>query len=647
MSAEIGATGDVSVDAAEAEWFFLRSDPRGKRRDPAWAEFFHSAASIEDNCVALVRESLQNSLDASRDAAEPVTVRFALAGPASAVPNERADQYFGRLTDHVRASDLGGPDPESDCQFLVVEDFGTTGLLGDPASAKEPDPDEKNHFYYFFRHEGKSGKQHAQRGRWGIGRFVFPMSSQLYSIVALTIRDDSIGDSPEPLLMGNSVLKVHDLDDQTYEPDGYWGEVTDASTPIQPFRDSKVIEAFSRDFRLSRSDESGLSVVVPYIEAGWTTGKLVNAIVRDYFVPIANGRLSVVVEDLDADSRTAISRDTLHEIVKALDAVRSTSLLHDIQLVEWAENEPTIEAASTYDGGSRPQWDVNLLLEDSALELARSRYAEHGRVVVKVPVSVRRTDEEPRESFIKVVIADSPEERRAALFVRSGVIVSEAGRGSISDARAIVLIDDEPASQMLGDAEGPAHVNWSDQTKAFKQRYTHGSTWLSIVRSSPIEILKRLRGLEGRQDDLIAAEYFPLPDPGPREKTKGKPSPGRPTPPRGKGRMQLIFESPEPGQIEARLNRKAIQNHATQVVLTCAYDAVGTHALRAWEPDDFRLVIGSPTQPSDVGIEVEGALGSVTDNRLDAEITDAEQFKVTLSGFDPKRDLVFESEVIQ
>lgn len=644
MSEEIKSGGQPS--AAEAEWFFLPSDPRGKRRDPAWAEFFHSAASIEDNCVALVRESLQNSLDAAPDGTAPVTVRFALAGPASAVPGARADEYFGRLTDHVRASDLGGPDPASDCQFLVVEDFGTTGLIGDPASVKEPGPDEKNHFYYFFRHEGKSGKQHAQRGRWGIGRFVFPMSSQLYSIVALTIRVDSMGDTPEPLLMGNSVLKVHDLDGRTYEPDGYWGEETDASTPIQPFRDSSVIDAFTRDFRLSRASEPGLSVVVPYIEAGWTAGKLVTAVVQDYFAPIANGKLEVVVEDLDSESRTVINQDTLREIVEASDGARGTSLLRDIQLVQWAEGAPTIDAASTYDGRSRPQWDVNLLLEDAALELARAHYEEHGRVVVRVPISVRRNGEEALDSFIKVVIADAPEERRPALFVRSGIIVSEAGRSSISDARAIVLIDDEPASQMLGDAEGPAHVNWSDQTKAFKQRYTHGSTWLSVVRSSPNEILKRLRGLESRQDDLIAAEFFPIPDPGPRDKAKGKPSPMPPTPPPGPRRMQLVYSSPEPGRVEGRLNGKAIRDDASRVVLTCAYDAVGTHALAAWESEDFVLVVGPTTQASEVGVEVEGATISVIDNRLEAEITDAQAFRVKLSGFDPKRDLVLESEVI-
>lgn len=635
-----------STDSAR-NWFFVPSNPQSKKRDPAWAEFFHSAVSIDNNCVALVRESLQNSLDAAQDGIDSVTVRFALAGPKSAVPADVAADYFQLLPDHVRASGFDGVSPDEDCQYLVVEDFGTTGLLGDPLSAQEPTDGETNHFYYFFRHEGKSGKQQGQRGRWGIGRFVFPMSGRLCSIVALTVRDPKIGDSPDPLLMGNSVLRAHTLDGQMYEPDGYWGASADASKPVQPYRDENLIRAFSEDFRVSRTTEPGLSVVVPFLEPGWTAGMLVSACVKDYFVPVSRGRLNIIVDDLDTGERTAINAGTLTEIVDGLAREMREPLLRDIELVAWAEKAPAISMVSTYDGTVKPEWDSNLLFHESSLELARNKFSGEGRVVINLPISVRREKEGTvQDSFIRVVIAESIGQRGQALFARSGIIVSEAGgRSTITDARVLVLIDDEPASRMLGDAEGPAHVNWSDQTKAFKQRYRHGPTWLTVVRSSPIQILKRLRGLEGRQDDLIAAEYFPLPDPGPRKGAESTPSPKKKTPPRGADRMRLVVDEDGPGRIVARLNPKAIASSATRVALTCAYDSAGSHAISAWEPEDFRLVEGPPSQTTDIGIEAVGGTISVTDNTLSADITDPEEFKLTFSGFDANRDVVIEAEV--
>ena len=68
-------------------------DPRRVSRDPIEAEFFHG---LEDEVVAfertdaLVREALQNSLDARR-AAKKVEVRMALHRDQEALPTEQAE----------------------------------------------------------------------------------------------------------------------------------------------------------------------------------------------------------------------------------------------------------------------------------------------------------------------------------------------------------------------------------------------------------------------------------------------------------------------------------------------------------------------------------------------------------------------------
>lgn len=626
-------------------WQFEKTRPRTKRRDPAWAEFFHSASSIADNCVALVRESLQNSLDAATDTAATVTVRFGLAGPRSALPAERFDPYFSGLFDHVRGSDLAGPDENKGCEFLVVEDFGTKGLLGDTASSQEPSAEESNDFYYFFRHEGKSGKQQGQRGRWGIGRFVFPMSSQVFSIFALTVRQESAG-PVESLLMGNAVLRVHEVDGVTFDPDGYWGVDLGADEPIQPIADADTVATFTGDFRLMRQGEPGLSVVVPYLERGWKAEDLVFAVLRDYFVPIASGKLRVIVDDLDAEKSTTIDNSNLRKVVETLPERSQQALLRDIRLVSWASDATAYSVTTTYDGSSKPKWGDNLTIDSATLEDMRAEYERDGTVLVNVPVTVRQDDGKSEDSFVQVAISSAPDERQPAMFVRSGIIVSEAGgRAILSDARAIVLIDDAAASQMFGDAEGPAHVNWSDQTKAFKKRYEYGSSWLSVVRSSPVEILKRLRGLDGRQDDLIAAEYFPLPDPGPLGQSSGKPRSKRETPRPGLGREVLAYERTPSGDVTVRLNRTGLKRPPQQVLLRCAYDATGVNALKSWENEDFALVSTSSGVPGEVVATIQGGNATIDGNRVTADLTHPPEFEVSFSGFDAHRDVVFEAEV--
>jgi hypothetical protein len=97
-------------------WHF-REMARGEINvDPVHDEFFKA----QDLADALVREAIQNSLDARRGHST-VRVRFRL-GTAHALPAERAARYLRGLEDHVALpQELAMP-------FLLVEDSGTRGL---------------------------------------------------------------------------------------------------------------------------------------------------------------------------------------------------------------------------------------------------------------------------------------------------------------------------------------------------------------------------------------------------------------------------------------------------------------------------------------------------------------------------------------
>jgi hypothetical protein len=195
-------------------WFFVEMRRSDINIDPIQGEFF-SIEIIEGLAEALVREAVQNSLDAAAST-KPVRVRFWLSDSNSALKPAKAVTYFKGLTAHLQAKKSGlrtVPEFTIPIPFLLIEDFDTKGLQGVVDQDKDI-PGQKNDFYYFWRNVGRSGKQEKDRGRWGLGKNVFPASSQINSFFGLTVREDM----PSALLMGQSVLKIHEINGKRVAP---------------------------------------------------------------------------------------------------------------------------------------------------------------------------------------------------------------------------------------------------------------------------------------------------------------------------------------------------------------------------------------------------------------------------------------------
>ena len=138
-------------------WYFRRKASGEKIRNPIQGEFFATEA-IDGPAQALVRESVQNSLDA-RAAEGPVRVRIALAVGSEALPGSAAKELFGSAWLHYQAPGNGlhaAPLPGAPCPYLVIEDFGTKGLTGDPRqSDPDRDPEVVASFHARFCHAGR------------------------------------------------------------------------------------------------------------------------------------------------------------------------------------------------------------------------------------------------------------------------------------------------------------------------------------------------------------------------------------------------------------------------------------------------------------------------------------------------------------
>lgn len=298
------------------EWKFRIPQDSEVNQDPIEGEFF-TTHDVGDFSDALVRESIQNSLDAKlENSNQIVTVRFYFSGKTNA-NNVRLDKhhYFKGLYPHIFSADNGLnkkeiPTLSEKTQYLVIEDFHTVGLDGSVIENDDPNTDSSlgHNFYWFWRNVGRSGKKGSERGKWGLGKTVFPASSVINTFFALTKR----WDDNETFLMGLSVLKTHHLKQEPSVkryPYGYFGIFRNNDEYFAtPTNDEQLLKEFRQTFNLKRDNNttSGLSVIIPFPRKEITSDSIIRSVLKQYFYPIISGNL--IIEVVDDDNRVIMSK---------------------------------------------------------------------------------------------------------------------------------------------------------------------------------------------------------------------------------------------------------------------------------------------------------------------------------------------------
>lgn len=261
------------------QWKFREMQKSEVAIDPVQTQFF-TTNIVGGLSSALVRESLQNSIDARlrrNDTEKTVFVEYRILELDF---NEFKIQLFNGLTEHLTAKRSGIsadniPDFNSSMKVLVIEDYNTIGLPGSIFENRDPDDNDPNphNFYWFWRRVGKSGKRGDEIGRWGLGKTVFPAASKINSFFGLTVRDDD----GRKYFMGSSTLKTHHLDGEETRiyPYGFLGIYNDDEdkyfvSPVSEEDDGEFLATFEEEFGIQRKSQDnenlvGFSVIIPYI----------------------------------------------------------------------------------------------------------------------------------------------------------------------------------------------------------------------------------------------------------------------------------------------------------------------------------------------------------------------------------------------
>lgn len=621
-------------------WFFRAKVAGETHREPIQGEFFATDA-ISDPGMALVREGIQNALDANVKE-EKVLVRISLSGEGKSVPAAKVAPFFREFRPHLTAAENGlrqddVPPPSEPCNFLLFEDFGTSGLTGDPGEAFRSKTGQKNHFYHFFRAEGQSDKDAGDRGSWGVGKHVFPRSSRISTMFGVSVRVDD----RRRILMGRTILKSHWAGEK-YCQDGYFGELPGASgSLVLPVMGESVLDEFCELFSLDRGKEPGLSVVVPWPDPEITEHSIINAVVRDYFVPILEGQLSVIVQTPGIE--TVLDSESLVGEIEKIGGSVAQELQPLLKLATWAHNLTSDQVPKLVcpypDSGW--VWSEDLF-PPAVVDAARRAYNDGEPFAFRVPVTVRKKSEAPQSSFFDVFLnRDTGDHSGRPTFIREGVIISKVDAPRTRAVRAILIAKDAPLAGFLRDSENPSHTEWQYDGSNFRGKYKSGRVDLTFVKRSIHEIMQVLTESEQDADPALLLDFFSLPVGEEEEGLEGK------TKKQGVKKGEQVIPPAFPPKRSARFTVQKIAGGfsvspagtgltlGTQLDIRVAYDIRRGNPLKKYNSSDFEVNKFPITLvPAPQGLEIV----EQQENRIVARVSDPD-FRIHVKGFDERRDL--------
>lgn len=583
-----------------------------------------------DLTEALVREAFQNILDAGAPGrTQPIRVRIGITKAASR-PSPFMDGLLLEIAPHLRACGIAVEDARLLApDFLVVEDFDTTGLTG------AWDRHDEGGWNGFFRAFGASNKGGDKGGRWGLGKLVFTSASAIRTVFALTVRHDDA--PPVPLLMGQTILKTHSLGGDLYGTHGFLALPGEDGTIQLPCPDEAVIARFREEAGVTRTTEPGLSVAVALPRQDVTPPHLLRFLLDNYFFPILDGQLEV---DVDGTQVTAATFDAVLKEFggEELKGGRMAGFIREVGAARW--EAPAAVAPDGWPSAER------LGLDDAAVEKLRGAYKTGGVVVVRFPMTLRDRDGAVHKTHVDVAVRKAGEgEKGGAMVVRNLISVPDEGnRIRAAGSYVALLAQDGPMVAFLGDAEGPAHVDWNSKTERLNAAWKNAATRLAEVRAAPRKLLELLAPAVTGEDPAalldelsveseLRAARLPIEKARNPDAGKGKVPDDLPTA-KPKWRLQKrqggfsITSGPglEEGDLPLRLRVRA------------AFAVPAGDPFKRHSPLDFDLD-GGPS----ISIEADGASVAAEDAKTVVVTADAPSFRVTFEGFDTRRDLAVEA----
>lgn len=568
----------------------------------------------------VVREALQNSLDAASDADKPVTVRFSFH--EDALGERRA--YVEDIIRNRKKADLHIPEAwnKGRISWLTVEDFNTTGLSGNLDRRLDD-------FWNYWLNFGVSNKDCKGRGGRGIGRVTFLISSQVHSVIGYTRREEDF----KTVACGMTVLKAIEDGPGLLSTHAYLAEEEQESV-YNLYNTAEFKDGLKEAFRLkgygSTGKDNGLALVIPYPHEELNSDGILASAIEHFAPAIITGGLKLVVDDEQLDSKSIV------EIAKRVSGRFGNKAIAEdtsrfIRMIRAAHNADSkvisvgsAKRAALRDLDNEVVQDLQQKIEDEKLVAFRLKFPlkkqDGTQTSVSVLIAVQKTPEgvEPLDRFY-----------------REGMSLPYVGAGNPGELDMIVLVEDVNLATYLNLCEGKAHLELLEsqeiKEKLNKAGYRLGFQEKRLVNALPVEIRQLMTPDITRPDANVFEGFFSIPnDSDGQKKNKKKDGDDEddtspPPPPPERPKIFKIQDLPDGLKITANPDYDA---WPVNLSVTLAY-ADGSRK-PAWSTHDFRL--------SDLKIASNNCELELIRNKVRALKCGADT-ELEITGFDTKREL--------
>jgi len=587
-------------------------------------EFFEMETRLE----AVVREAIQNSLDASISDRDPVKVRFLYAR----APSEASVMLAG-LEDHLTASGIKTTDlGRSGFDFMAIEDFNTSGLSGDTSYSQCLSKGDGN-FCNFWWVDGSTRKGLKKGGRWGLGKYSFFVFSRIKLIFGASKTDTEMGTS----LMGRILLKKHEMKGKTYLPDGVM-----SSESYDPITDRHMVDSFEKYFMLDRKNLQGLSLVIPYPDlddASETLKDTILYVLENYLYSVLSKRLEVTVESrMDYPySKTIITTGTLDELLAKFSRYEPRfERLQTLSIVfaEVIDKEPdyTLSPVKKLDA------DIHTYLKSDLGERAKKSFAELGLRVMKIRVPFYISYSSGSfgiETYVDIsVTRNDLFKRENVICLRNGINILN-GIGNLRKEKVLCILtaDDVIVSEFLGDAENPSHTEWTARNERIRGKYSNPSKILGFIKGLPEEIITFLSEEPEHEERDALKDLFYV---AAREQTRGGKREHAPPPSDIPSKPLTFILSRSPEGFRISLTEAGEEKLPRMITVRMAYDTADGNPFKRYSRFDF------DAGDSSLRTEITGGTILSADGNTIKMIAEKSGFNFSVSGFDGRRDLVID-----
>ena len=463
----------------------------------AFAELFNTDQF--SNVDTLVRESVQNILDAELNSENPVEVDFSFG--------ESSDPFIGKFfssLNEFRSNCPSVPDQNlSSVKWLVVQDSNTTGLLGDLQRRRN------SNFWKYWMNFGSGSKVSGNLGRHGVGRVSIILGSKAQTVIGATLRQGE----QRPVLSGIALLESTDYDNKARSSTSLLVEGFDPDKDIYKLHSDENIDAILNSFGI-RFDGPGLALVVVNPRDEITPERIKARIIEHFASAIIKGTLKA---SCNGDE---INKENIIEIARSLSEnfqIRNMKEDYEsyLSLIADLHNEATSKFVVNFTYPKRIK-DHNFSEED--LTSFRKEFRENGKILFNFNFQLEIKNKEGGTDFKECAFKvgfSKPKipSKGAETYHRRGMAIPNGPQWPVLDGTytAAITAADRELANLLNICEGKAHLSWSSSThveEELEKSYVNGMDVRHMCAQSLKDIYGILNESSSDPDPNFWESYF-------------------------------------------------------------------------------------------------------------------------------------------